>query len=991
MEVSCENLANGKRSLLGKGANAHAILEAFDPYITVPDCLSEEDSDARIASQQLIIPVSAFSEKSLESRIQQISEVIPTCGWNILQSLAYTFSARRSQLGYRKLLLVKPNENGKPSLSLMKSANHTDGNTQDPLPYAFIFTGQGAHYSGMGRELLERSDDFLSTIRELDRTLQTIAPEKAPTWCIERSIAEHTPTSPSHGAALSQTICTAIQIAIVNTLHCWNVNPVAVIGHSSGEIAAAYSAGLISQSQAILTAYFRGYTVDQLHIPGLMMAVGINIKTARSLIQQNDLNDHVCIACVNAPESLTLSGRTEGIKLLQQKIQEQNKFCRILLTDRVAYHSHMIIEVGKAYEEALRPIYKDHQNRGSTQGIVQMCSSVGNIGDALTTPDTNTDWAGYWRENLEKPVQFDSALRSLAASRDLQFIEVGPHPALKGPVNQIRASMMADVDHFRYAPTLVRDRDTDLCMKELAGTLFMHGHSLNWEKVNLIERSNQVPLHNLPPYPWDYSSTKLLYHESRLSHELRNRKYVRHELLGSRQYAGNGIDWNWRNHSVRLKEMPWMRDHIVGGQVVFPAAGYLAMVMEGLSQIQDDEELSHPPLSAFQFRNISFNTALIIDDQDGLLAEDTELHTNLSPRKISTTSTSSYWYDFSISSYKIGRSTVHCVGSVREADGLDLDQAFTIDQAERFERVSTNRWYEKFAVEGLSFGRAFRLVHFLDQDNNRGRPEAIGITHIRPPGSENDGTFYPVHPITIDACLQAGVMTTCAGNVSELQAYLPVFIKECRIDISSAPESAGLDAKVYARSERTGVSTQRISCTLRDSENKAVVHMRDVRMSLYSESAFKHPAKPGESPDGQRHPCLSVIWKPDIQCLQPGSGAPLREYIAAFIKQQDADLADDENVATIGSLLDLAGHKKPQMRVLELGDSCSCKSSRWSTFLDRNTSFPRCGKWLTARIADHGTLSVDDEDDGPFDVIIITGVRDCRSNTFSSHTYIVYS
>ncbi|KAI1467743.1 polyketide synthase [Daldinia caldariorum] len=954
------------------GANAHAILEAFDTHIAAPDHLPEHDYYAAIASQQLIIPVSAFSEKSLESRIRQICEMIPTCGWNTLQSLAYTLSTRRSKLKYRQLLLVKPSDGGRPSGSRVKSANHTNGCTQDPLPYAFVFTGQGAHYAGMARELLERSDDFRATIQELDHTLQAIAPEKAPTWCIEWSIAEHAATSPTYGATFSQTVCTAIQIAIVNILRCWNINPVAVIGHSSGEIAAAYSAGLISQSQAILTAYFRGYAVDQLHTMGLMMAVGIDIKTAQNLIQQNGLNDHVCVACVNAPESLTLSGTTEGIKLLQQHIQEQNKFCRILLTDGRAYHSHMIIEVGEAYEEALRPIYKGHQNSGSTHGIVQMCSSVGNIGDALMTPDTSTDWARYWRDNLENPVQFDSALRSLVASTDLQFIEVGPHPALKGPVNQILASMMVNSDRFRYAPTLVRDRDADLCMKELAGTLFMHGHDLNWEKVNSVDLSNQVPIHNLPPYPWDYS-TKLLYHESRSSRELRNRKHVRHELLGSQQYAGNGIDWNWRNHSVRLEEMPWMRDHTVSGQVVFPAAGYLAMVIEGLNQIQDAKEPSYPPLLAFEFRSVSFNTALIIDDQNGLLAEDTELHTTISPRKISTMNTSSYWYDFSISSYKTGKSTVHCVGSVREVDNSGLDQSVTIAQVERFERVCTERWYDKFALQGLEFGRAFRSVPFLDQDKSRERTEAVGIIRMRPPASESEGTFYPVHPITIDACLQAGIMSTCAGNVSELQAYLPVFIKECRIDISSPPESVDLEAKVHAQSKRTGVSTRRISCTLRDSANKAVIHMEDVRMSLYLGSASRDSANPGENPDGERHPCLYVNWKPDIQCLQSGSEAPLQDYIASFIEKQDADLVDDENVAAIGSLLDLAGHKKPQMRVLELGDSSNCKSSRWSTFLNRNTPFSCCGTWRTARIVNDGKLSVDNEDDGPFDVIIITG------------------
>ena len=128
----------------------------------------------------------------------------------------------------------------------------------------------------------------------------------------------------------------------------------------------------------------------------------------------------------------------------------------------------------------------------------------------------------------------------------------------------------------------------------------------------------------------------------------------------------------------------------------------------------------------------------------------------------------------------------------------------------------------------------------------------------------------------------------------------------------------------------------------------------------------KNSTNPGESTDGQRHPCLCINWKPDVQCLQPGSEAPLRDCIVSFIEKQNADLVDDENVVVFGSLLDLAGHKKPQMRVLELRDSCNYKSSRWSTFLNRNTSFLRCGMWKTGSIVDGGKLSVVDEDDGRF-------------------------
>ncbi|KAI0839861.1 KR domain-containing protein [Hypoxylon sp. FL0890] len=796
----------------------------------------------------------------------------------------------------------------------------------------------------MGKELL-RNKNFLASIRELDRTLQALPAEQTPNnWSIEQSILNGNETSGVQKAIRSQTLCTALQIALVDLLSSWNVKPAAVVGHSSGEIAAAYAAGLMSSSQAILVAYLRGYIVDQLETTGSMMAVGLDVRAAQDLIQENDLDQSVCVACVNAPESVTLSGSVDGILLLETQLQKQHKFCRVLRTDGLAYHSHMMKEAGEAYETMLQLVFKD-MDAAPRQKTAQMYSSVGHYGDTLRTPDIGTDWAKYWRENLEKPVQFESALRSATASGDFQIIEIGPHTTLKGPVNQVWASMKRDADRVRYAPSLIRDQDADLCMKELAGTLFMHGHALNWQHVNAISTSNQRPLHSIPPYPWDYENTKLLYHESRSSYELRNRKHVRHELLGSLQPTGNGIDWSWRNDRLRLKEVPWMRDHRVGGQIVFPAAGYLAMIMEGYNQILDEKgEQPRPAALA-----------------------------TISPRKISTTSVSSSWYDFSISSWKTGKAMLHCVGSVRKTNDVATtsNKSIAIEQANGLERVPTDRWYEKFASEGLDFGKNFHSVPFIEIDGSKKRHEAVGITRLIPHPTDGQGTYYPMHPITIDACLQAGIMSTCAGVVSKLQGYLPVFIKECLIRTSSGLDS---EAKIYVRSNRTGVSTQRIHCTLRDSTGAKMIEMADVRMSLYVGKIANDASGTGGDMDAQRHPCLRVRWKPDIQRLQPGCRSPLREYIASFLERQDPDLTDDESIAVTGALLDLAGHKKPQMRVLEVGESCNCKTKRWSRFLDKDTSFGRYRSWHTANIAADGTLSLDGGSEGPFDTIVVTGL-----------------
>lgn len=128
-----------------------------------------------------------------------------------------------------------------------------------------------------------------------------------------------------------------------------------------------------------------------------------------------------------------------------------------------------------------------------------------------------------------------------------------------------------------------------MCLKTLAGTLYKHGHALDWSSINdvpsggLLESKTPL-LPDLPSYAWDYSGG-ILWSEPRASVEIRNRKYPRHELLGTLELTGNGLDYTWRNR-LKPSEMPWIKDHKLESRVLFPPAGYIAMAMEAISQVE---------------------------------------------------------------------------------------------------------------------------------------------------------------------------------------------------------------------------------------------------------------------------------------------------------------------------------------------------------------------------------------------------------------------
>ncbi|KAJ3577851.1 hypothetical protein NPX13_g2715 [Xylaria arbuscula] len=987
------------------GANGHVILESVESYLNdAPQQVMTTPNGQRVngdapllnghgLNRTFVLPFSASSAQSLEARRQQVSDLIQrpeVAEIKGLESLAIALG-KRGDLRLRGYAMAT--DKPKPSLIEAADGDQAPPGAQ-PLPFAFVFTGQGAQYAGMAKELLHHNPGFLASIRELDGFLQALPPTYAPEWTLEQAILDAPATSKVNEVTRSQPLCTAIQIALVQLLRRWGVNPTAVIGHSSGEIAAAYAAGLLTEAQAILAAYFRGFVVGQMKGQGAMLAAGISAASANSLIQDLAL-DQVRVACVNSPESVTLSGSAQNIQALKAELDNQGKFARGLLTGNRAYHSHMIAEVGNLYEKLVAPYFSGSKCRNGESGnTCKMYSTVGNSPENLHVEilDGNTNMPSYFRQNLEQPVQFSSVLEKMISSEKLHLIEIGPHSALKGPAQQIRTAAKRDKASTPYSPTLVRKEDADVCLKKLAGTLYTYGHTLDWEAVNGLTCATvgHQSVVDLPPYPWDYSK-ELPWHEPRASVDIRNRRHIRHELLGTQTAAGNGIDWSWRN-IVQLSEMPWLADHKLDQQVVLPGSAYMAMAIEALTQVLDlkDKLVAGGEAMTFEGRSINISAPFSVRDENDALSEHTELHTTMCRRKISTANSSTDWFEFAVSSWVSGHTTLHCTGSIRVLGShrpktkADSAKGGVLISGEGYEAWSMGRWYEKSREEGLNFGPHFKSLTSLHTDGNRVCADATATTHLQPPSAKAAGTYYAVHPITLDACFQAAIMGGTAGNLSTLRAFVPVFMAECRVDVpprNIQDEVSENESMIHTHVEKTGFSTRKVDCTLRLPDGSPAIDVKGLRMSLYTGKTPVQQAAGGSANSLflQRHPCLSIIWKPDVSRLaadDPEAQVALKKYISDFAVGQSVDVRDSERLVSLGALLDLAGHSNPRMRILELGQGCQCISQQCMPILGKDTAFPRCRVWSQGHLSDEdGTrIIIDDvEDQTPqlFDVIIV--------------------
>lgn len=513
-------------------------------------------------------------------------------------------------------------------------------------------------------------------------------------------------------AAFAQPLSTAVQVALVDVLRDWGIIPTSVVGHSSGEIAASYASGAIPAEVATTIAYFRGQALQtrSSNCPGAMAAVGLSPERAKSY-----LNHGVTIACENSPQSVTLSG-DEGIllEILEQIQKDDDILCRRLAVN-TAYHSHHMYGPGESYESLM------HGQISHNDSMVAQYSTA--TGTVIREP-SKLD-AAYWRLNLQSPVLFNTAVqRILGAHEETKlFLEIGPHSALSAPLRQIFQSA-GDRQRPLYVPTLRRGADGWKCLLTTAGHLYAHGVPIELNTI-FPDRST---LTNIPPYSWDHEER--FWSETRVTRDWRLRQARHHELLGSRILGSSDIEPSWRN-ILQFDTALWLLDHRIQGQVVFPCAGYVAMVGEAIRQVTGSAEYS--------VRNLFMRTALILSE-----SENVELITTFRPAKLSD-DVDSVWYDFAITSYRNGSWKKHCAGQVRG----ESDETHETSQIQPFIRsVQSEDWYSALNKRGLEYGQAFRGLKKITAN-----PSTLQATAVLQ-NEQYYTSYYALHPVLIDQCLQ---------------------------------------------------------------------------------------------------------------------------------------------------------------------------------------------------------------------------------------------
>ncbi|KAL2846914.1 hypothetical protein BJY01DRAFT_213165 [Aspergillus pseudoustus] len=793
--VECESWPTGKALRVGVngfgigGANGHVLLESATSFIGTDRKIPEANN-----SQLLVF--SATHPQTLNRSITNTLEYVSS---NPLRAAdtGYTLSCRRKRFSHRAFAIGS-------AKSWDVSAVQRSGKAPDLV---WVFTGQGAQYPGMGKDLLRESSIGSETIKALDAVLNTVDPDRS--WTIEEELLQPELSSRLSTAEYSQPCCTALQIALVDVLKSLDLRPAAVVGHSAGEIAAAYAAGGLSASEAINIAYHRGKVARQAEDTGKggMMAVSLGREqTTRFLV------DRITIACENSPKSVTLSGDTAALDVVAAEICANHPDAMTTrLPVQCAYHSAQMGSVAADYRGRLGSLTIPDRPL-STQFVSSVTGKPVNSAVEFAP--------NYWCRNLTSPVLFHSAIAetlSLGLSNP-SFVEVGPHSALSGFLADIGQSQRSEP--IPYIPTLVRGCNSYESVLRTAGRLFQVGAS-----IDLSTLCDGATVPDLPPYQWQYDAT--YWSESRVSRNWRFREHPNHDILGSQIPDGHDKEPIWRS-LIYLDNVPWLRDHVVDGQILFPRGGYISLVAEAIRQLSGFLELS--------MRNVHFLAELELFDKNP-----TEVMTQLRPSNLSAT-LDSEWYDFTITSFFDGTWTKHCTGQVRAGKQFSSETTYP--------RVGTRKvqptvWQRVMKRVGVSYGPRFQLLQ--DISASVSDTEAAGTVID---SRERRESSYTLHPCTIDSMLQLLSVAKSQGLARLCKHQtMPTYIGEVYIKSVSGP----VTSRAIINTDSAGADIGNVAGF--SGQYQPVISMRQIQLA---------PLGIGQSSQADPHAGARLIWKPDI-------------------------------------------------------------------------------------------------------------------------------
>ncbi len=719
--------AAGVSSFGFSGTNAHIVLEE-----------AEAPRQAAGASGAHLFTCSAKSDRALSELVSSTRSRLIDAPELSLQDVCFTANSGRARFERRIAVTARSTAELAERLGSEETWAVRSKAIDEPR-IAFLFTGQGSQYVGMGRGLFETHSVFR---KSLERSQEILRPH-LPLPLLSVLYPEDSLHSPLDDTRYTQPGLFAFEYALFELWRSFGVSPAVVLGHSIGEYVAAAVAGVITLEDGLFLAAERGRLMQSIRESGAMAAVFADEERVRRAIAP--YGDRVAIAAVNGPAHVVLSGAAETVGLIRRELRSSGVESRELRVSH-AFHSPLMNPILGDLEAILSRV----QLRPPSMRLIS------NLMGRPAGPEVAT--ARYWREHAAGTVRFAEGLASVRELPVDAFLELGPGTTLV----DLAADAVAEATPAKseaFISSLGKSRDDSREILEALAALFKLGAPLDWKGVYADGKGRPVPL---PTYPfqreryWVSSSVAPTRKGVLWLHPLLERRISSPALGGAELFTAK----------LSPSSPDFLGDHRILGKAIFPTTAYLEMVLAGVEAV-------------FGRGHHALEDVLI---REPLRIEDDGTDVQLVLRADSEESASFEVYGGASPELRLhasGRALLHAAGK------SDLARAEALEELKgrSRERLSVSDYYEALLGPGYEYGRRFKVL----QELYRGDREALGRIELAE-GLSNEPSSYRVHPTLLDAAIQLiGPAVFDPKEMDRIDTFVPLGIERFEVFRKPAP------------------------------------------------------------------------------------------------------------------------------------------------------------------------------------------------------------
>ncbi|XP_040922240.1 highly reducing polyketide synthase cm3B [Toxotes jaculatrix] len=748
------------------GTNAHVILREYRKTTVVTQMPQ--------GCPKLFV-VSAASEKSLILSITDTYQKLSRDQIVDLQALSYTSACGRSHCRhkYKKAFLTSSLSDLQHQLaSALKTKVES---TKSDIQVVFVFCGNGVAFRGMCKQLLREAPVFRDKVREVESLFHSHKSTSISQW-----LAGELDNVDFSKPNIVQPLLFALQVGIATLLKHWGVKPDAVLGHSVGEVAAAHCSGLLSLEDAVKVLYHRS-TLQSKVMCGKMLVVS-NVAVGKVLEILQVFSGKICVAAFNSPLSCTLSGDSDTIDILHDRLKilftDKNLFLHILDVP-AAYHSHLMDHILDDIEGRIGLLDANNME-------CKLFSTV--TADRYTHGDFST--GKYWAKNIREPVLFEQTLHAVTkdkpSRKNLVFVEIGPRRALQRNIHETLGSDAIVLSSVQP------EKEYDTILSTLA-KVFELGINVDWHQ---LYRGYETLPTALPIYQFKDSKKELNFEAVRKGNELS--AFSPHMLISQVKLDNKEYMCNLSSETA-----PYLWEHKNNGLSIVPGAFYVELAYASVMASLKPKK----PVSLLQL-SVRFESLFTLSSDCHQLKVILEHAENEASFKIQSSV------------------TTHASGTYQSTDGQPLLEEPTIFLNMIWKRcklvMKRKEIYSILSQGGFEYGPVFKQlndVHFGDEFKE-------AVTKIQVPGELLKHLHdYFIHPVLLDYFLQMTAVVAI-GQLTAKQGFPSA--------IGCIAISGPLQEKMvmYLRATQETPDFLEVCGCFSTTEGKVLVELKKVRISF---------------------------------------------------------------------------------------------------------------------------------------------------------------